>query len=236
MFVVFIAFDNTKGGPIGDKRVRRAIAQAINTDSIIEKVLSGYGIKLALPYPPTHFGYDPEAKPHPYDPAEARRLLIEAGYPDGFDFTLHTPSVRKEIAEAVVGYLRKVGIRASVRVHEFGTFMTKWYSHDLSPAFLARFGEISYDGGAALFRTFRSGSLFCVFRNPGFDSLIDEGRFTTDRQKRVKIYSEVAKLIKEEVPFAFSYQSFSLYGVNERVNWEGRPDEQIHVFDMFFKK
>jgi len=236
MFVVLLFFDNTKGGPVADKRVRRAIAQAIDIDSIIEKVISGYGVKLGLPFPSSHFGYDPEVKPHPYDPAEARKLLTEAGYPDGFDFTLHTPSMRKEIAEAVVGYLRKVGIRASVRVHEFGTFMTKWYAHDLAPAFLARFGEISYDGGAALFRILRSGSLFCVFHDQKMDKLIDEGRFTVDRQKRLKIYSGLAKLIKEEVPFAFSYQSFSLYGVNERVNWQGRPDEQIHVFDMSFKK
>ncbi len=240
MFVAFVALDNTRGGPVADKRVRRAIALAIDTDTIINKVVGGYGVKLALPYPPSHFGYDPEIKPHPYNPTEARKLLAEAGYPDGFDFTLNSPSGRwgndKEIAEAVAGYLQKVGIKASVRLHEGGAFLTKLFAHDLHPAYLGRFGDVTWDAGSALFRMLRSGSLFSNFRSPRIDALIDEGRLTTDPQKRLKIYSEVAKLIQEEVPYAFTYQFYYLYGINERVNWQGRPDEQMHVFDMSFRK
>jgi peptide/nickel transport system substrate-binding protein len=240
MFVAFMAFDNTKGGPVADKRVRKAIAHAIDIDTIIKKVAYGYGTKLSLPYPATYFGYDPELKPYPYDPREAKRLLAEAGYPNGFDFILNSPSGRwgedRETAEAVAGYLRKVGIRASVRFLEGGTFMTKWFAHDMYPAYLARFGDVTWDAGSALFRVLRSGSLFSNFHHPQIDALIDEGRSTTNRQKRLKIYSEVAKLIKEEVPYAFTYQFYYLYGINERVNWEGRPDEQMFIFDMSFKK
>jgi peptide/nickel transport system substrate-binding protein len=240
MHVVFVAFDNTKGGPVADKRVRRAIAHAIDIDTIIKKTIYGYGIKLALPYPKTHFGYDTELKPYPYDPNEAKRLLAEAGYPKGFDFILNSPTGRwgedRETAEAVVGYLRKVGINASARFLEGGTFITKWFSHDMYPAYLARFGDVTWDAGYALFRLLRSGSLFSNFHNPQIDALIDEGRSTTDRQKRLKAYYDVAKLIKEEVPYAFTYQFHYLYGINERVNWQGRLDEQMHVFDMSFKK
>jgi hypothetical protein len=57
-----------------------------------------------------------------------------------------------------------------------------------------------------------------------------------DRQKRLRIYSDEAKWIKKEVPHAFTYQFYYFYGVNERVNWQGRPDEQMHIFDMSFKK
>lgn len=239
MHVAFVALDNTKGGPVADKRVRRAIAQAIDVDTIIKKVIYGCGIKLALPYRPSHFGYDPELKPYPYDPGEAKRLLAEAGYPNGFDFILNSPSGRwgedRETAEAVAGYLRKVGIKASVRFLEGGTFITKWFAHDMYPAYLARFGDVTWDAGSALFRMLRSGSLFSNFHHPQIDALIDEGRSTTNRQKRLKIYSDVAKLIKEEVPYAFTYQFYYLYGVNERVSWQGRPDEQMHVFDMSFK-
>ncbi len=240
MHVAFVAFDNTKGGPVADKRVRRAIAHAIDVDSIIKKVIYGCGRKLALPYPPSHFGYDPEVRPYPYDPNEAKRLLTEAGYPNGFDFILNSPSGRwgedRETAEAVAGYLRKAGIKASARFLEGGTFITKWFAHDMYPAYLARFGDATWDAGAALFRLLRSGSLFSNFYHPQIDALIDEGRATTDRQKRLKIYSDIAKLIKEEVPYAFTYQFYYLYGVNERLNWQGRPDEQMHVFDMSFKK
>ncbi|MCX5910498.1 MAG: ABC transporter substrate-binding protein, partial [Deltaproteobacteria bacterium] len=122
MFVAFVAFDNTKGGPVADKRVRKAIAHAIDIDTIIKKVIYGYGIKLALPYPANYFGYHADLKPYPYDPSEAKRLLAEAGYPNGFDFILNSPSGRwggvRESAEAVVGYLQRVGIKGSVRFHE----------------------------------------------------------------------------------------------------------------------
>ena len=240
MHVVFVAFDNTKGGPVADKRVRRAIAHSIDIDTIIKKVAYGYGETLALPYTAKHFGYDLGLKPHPYVPGEAKRLLAEAGYPNGFDFILNSPSgywgEDRETAEAVVGYLRKVGINASVRVHQGGTFITKWFAHDLYPAYLARFGDVTWNAGYALFRLLRSGSLFSNFHHPQIDALIDEGRFTTDRQKRLRIYSDVAKLIKEEVPYAFTYQFYYLYGINEWLIWQGRPDEQMFIFDMSFKK
>jgi peptide/nickel transport system substrate-binding protein len=84
--VIFMAFDTTRGGPVADKKVRQAIAQAIDLDTIIRKVLEGNGIKLGAPFTRNHFGYDPQIKPYNYNPEKAKRLLAEAGYAKGFDF------------------------------------------------------------------------------------------------------------------------------------------------------
>jgi peptide/nickel transport system substrate-binding protein len=236
MRALFLGLDTGKGGPVTDKRVRRAIAHAIDVDSIIKNVLDGHGVKLASPIPPFFFGYNPEFKHHPYSPAEARRLLAEAGYPNGFDFPIHVWSMRKEVAEAAAGYLRKVGINSTARVHEYGLMMSKLFSRDVYPAYFMGFGDATFDAASVLYNVLRSGGQFSNFHNPKFDTLISEARFTMDKQKRLKALNEVYKLIQEEVPFAFSYQQIYLYGVNERVNWQGRPDEHIHVFDVSFKK
>jgi peptide/nickel transport system substrate-binding protein len=236
MRTIFIGIYNTKGGPVADKRVRRAIAQAIDVDSIIKNVLDGHGVKLSAPIPSIFFGYNSEIKAYPYNPSEARRLLVEAGYPNGFDFTIHTWSMRKEIAEAAAGYLRKVGINASTMVHEFGIFLSRLYAHDMYPAYLMGFQDASCDGGAALYNILRSGGQFSNFHNPKLDALIDDARFTMDKEKRLHAMNEAYKIIKDEVPFAFAYQQIYLYGLNKRVDWQSRADEQIYVFDMSFKK
>jgi ABC-type transport system substrate-binding protein len=70
------------------------------------------------------------------------------------------------------------------------------------------------DAGYTLFRLLRRGSLFSNFHNSKIDGLIDEGRFTTDTQKRLKLYLDVTRLVKEEVPYAFAYQFYNLYGVS----------------------
>lgn len=238
--VIFIAFDITKGGPVADKRVRQAIAQAINLESIIKKVLEGNGIKLGSPFTKNHFGYDPVIKPYPYDPEKAKKLLAEAGYTKGFDFVLNSPSGRylndKEVAEAVAGDLRKIGINASVRTHEWGTYMSMMYGHNAYPAYLLGWGNTTFDADGTIFPLMRTGQVLSNFTNPKLDPLIDQGQTIMDKNKRQKIYSEAAKVIKEEVPWAFTYQQVDIYGVNERLNWKARTDERLVVFDMSFKK
>jgi ABC-type transport system substrate-binding protein len=144
--------------------------------------------------------------------------------------------MRKEVAEAASGYLRKVGINSTARIHEHGLMMSKLFSRDVYPAYFMGFGDATFDAASVLYNVLRSGGQFSNFHNAKMDALISEARFTMDKQKRLKALNEVYKLILEEVPLAFSYQQIYLYGVNERVAWQGRPDEHIHVFDVAFKK
>lgn len=139
--VIYMGFDTLKPGPVADKRVRQAIAHAVNMDAIIKEVLGGNGIRLGTLLTKDHFGYDPTIKPYPYDPEKVKKLLAEAGYANGFDFVLNSPADRylkdKEVAEAVVGYLRKVGINASVKFHKFGIYLSRMISvHKADPSYL----------------------------------------------------------------------------------------------------
>jgi len=82
----------------------------------------------------------------------------------------------------------------------------------------------------------RTGQVLSHYSNPKLDAMIEEARSTMDKAKRQKIYSEAAKLVKEDVPWAFSYQQMDIYGVSARVNWKPRADEKLFVVDMSFKK
>jgi peptide/nickel transport system substrate-binding protein len=238
--VIFMAFDNTRGGPVADKRVRLAMAHAINMENIIKKVLEGNAVRLGVPLTQYHFGYDPKIKHHPYDPEKAKKLLAEAGYAKGFDFVLHSPNGRylndKEVSEAVVGDLRKVGINASAKVHEWGTYMSMLYAHNAHPAHLLGWGGATFDADGTFFPLLRTKQVLSHFTHPQLDGLIDRGRSIMDRAERQKLYSQASKIFQEEVPWAFAYQQIDIYGVSERLNWKSRGDEKLFVFSMSFKK
>jgi peptide/nickel transport system substrate-binding protein len=238
--VIFMGFNTLQGGPVADRRVRQAIAQAIDMETNIKKILGGNAILLGSPLTKNHFGYDPNVKPYAYNPEKAKKLLAEAGYPNGFDFVLNSPNGRylndKEMAEAVVGDLRKVGINASVRTPEWGILLSMMYSHNAYPAFLIGWGNTSFDADYTLSPYFRTGQALSEYSNPKLDALIDHGATTMDKKKRLKIYSQAAKVIKDDLPVAWVYQQIDIYGVNERVNWKARTDERLVAFDMSFKK
>jgi peptide/nickel transport system substrate-binding protein len=114
--------------------------------------------------------------------------------------------------------------------------MNRMYSHNNAPAYLLGWGNTSFDADFTINPLMHSGLLLSNVSIPKLDALIDQGISTMDPKKRQKIYSDAAKVIKEEVPWAWVYQQIDIYGVNERLNWKARTDELMVVFDMSFKK
>ena len=239
--VIFMAFDITKGGPVADKRVRQAIAQGVNMETIIKKVLEGNGILLGSPLTSNHFGYDPSVKPYAYNPEKAKKLLAEAGYAKGFDFVLNSPNGRylndKEVAEAVVGDLRKIGINASVRMHEWGIYMNNMmYAHNAAPAYLLGWGNTTFDADFTIYPLMRTGKGPLKFPIPKLDALIDQGPPPwTRRSARRSIRTPRSSSMRRS-PGRWTYQQVDIYGVNERVNWKARTDERLEVFNMTLKQ
>ncbi len=117
---IFLALGNKPGSPTADIRVRKAMYMAINEDEIIEKIMRGHAAPAAQVPDPATIGYNPDIKRLAYNPEMARKLLKEAGYEKGFEITLAGPNDRyvqdEKIAEAVVKYLAKVGIKANLDV------------------------------------------------------------------------------------------------------------------------
>jgi peptide/nickel transport system substrate-binding protein len=95
---------------------------------------------------------------------------------------------------------------------------------------------LTFDADGTFYPLFRTGQALSNFSSPKLDALLDQARSTMDRQKRLKLYAEASRAIKEDLPCAFVYQQVDIYGTSERLNWKPRPDERLFVFDMDFKK
>jgi peptide/nickel transport system substrate-binding protein len=237
------SFDCTKPypGPTANPKVRQAINYAVDVDAIIKNVLEGQGIRTATVLTSKHFGYDPNVKPYKYDPARAKKLLAEAGYPNGIDLVLNSPNGRypkdKEVAEAVAGQLTQAGIRTQLKVHEWTSYMTNMaYRHNSGPMWLIGWGNTTWDADYTYTPMFRTGQILANYWNPEFNNLLEQGQTTMDPKKRQQIYSKADKIFVEDAPCISLYQQIDNYGVNKRVQWTARSDERIEGFNISLKQ
>ncbi len=224
-------------GPTTDKRVRQAITYAVDADDIINNVLDGKGMRTATMLTPLHFGFDPALKPVKQDVARAKKLLAEAGFPNGLEIVLHGPRGRYvrdvEVAEAVVGQLSKSGIKTTLRTYDFVTYMnTMVYVHKAGPVWLISWGTPTVDAETVYVPLFRSGNILSNYHNPDFDRMVDEAQTILDEKKRLEQYHRINKLWLEDAAAVPLYQQLDLYGASKRLVWKARSDELIKAYDM----
>jgi len=224
-------------GPVADQRVRQAINAAINVDEIIRTVLDGKAIRVATMLTDRHFGFDPALQPIKQDLSRAAKLLGEAGYPNGVDLVLNAPQGRyvrdKEVAEAVGGQLTKVGIRTTVRTHEWVSYLNNLgYVHKAGPLWLIGWGTPTYDAELIYVPLFRSGNVLSNYSNPDLDGMVDAAQRTMDARRRLELYHRINRLWVETAAAVPLYQQLDLYGVARRLDWKARGDERIKGYDM----
>jgi peptide/nickel transport system substrate-binding protein len=227
-------------GPTADKRVRQALAYAIDADEIIKSVMDGKAVRVATMLPSLHFGYDPALKPIKQDLAKTKKLLADAGFPNGIDIVLNGPQGRyvrdKEVAEAVTGQLNKAGIRTTLRTYEFVNYLNNMvYVHKAGPVWLIGWGHPTMDAEAIYVPLFKAPNIFVNWHNTDFNGMAEEAQTMMDEKKRLAQYHRINKLWIEEVPAIPLYQQIDLYGANRRLNWKARSDELIRAYDMALK-
>jgi peptide/nickel transport system substrate-binding protein len=216
--------------PLSDVRVRQALNYATDVDSIIKNVLDGNGRRLEGPFTAGVFGFDASVKGYAPDPARARRLLAEAGYPDGLEITLDAPAGRyqgdKEIAEALGGQWQKVGFRPKVQVAEWGAYFKKYLGKQMQDAYLLGLGGPMQDGDE-LYNLVSSKGRGLYYKNEKVDELFDQGRSTSDPARRRKIYADLARLMVEDATWVFLMQQVDIYATRDRLGWTPRPDQWL---------
>jgi len=227
-------------GVTADKRVRQAIAYALDVDEIIKGVLDGKAMRTATLLTPLHFGYDPSLKPIKQDLGKVKHLLTEAGYPGGLEITLNSPQGRyvrdKEVAEAVAGQLTKAGIKTQLKTYEFVNYLNNLvYVHKPGPVWLIGWGTPTLDAETVYGPLFRTGSNLGNYSNPDFDGMVDQAQTQMDEKQRLATYHRINKLWIEDMPAVPLYQQLDLYGSNKRLNWKARSDELIKAYDMSIK-
>jgi peptide/nickel transport system substrate-binding protein len=227
-------------GVTADKRVRQAIAYALDVDEIIKGVLDGKAMRTATLLTPLHFGYDPSLKPIKQDLGKVKQLLTEAGYPSGLEITLNGPQGRyvrdKEVAEAVAGQLTKAGIKTQLKTYEFVNYLNNLvYVHKPGPVWLIGWGTPTVDAETVYGPLFRTGSNLGNYHNADFDGMVDQAQTQMDEKQRLALYHRINKLWIDDMPAVPLYQQLDLYGANKRLNWKARSDELIKAYDMSLK-
>lgn len=213
--------------PFKDLRVRRAVYQALNVDLIVAKVLHGQGRPTGALLSPLLDGSPPELdKRLPYDPAKARALLAEAGYPNGFSVTLDCVNIafRENVCQAATAMLTQVGIRATLHSSPTNQFFPK-----LSQA-SASFIEFGFTPQPdpwstlnALFHSKGAGTGTGIFNagrysNPKLDTLIDNIRTEPDLTRRRAQIGVALRLIGDDLPFIPLYRRTLTWAMAKKVS------------------
>lgn len=207
----YLAF-NLRDPILKDVRVRQAIAYAIDRGPIIHYLWRDEVRPANSILPPQHWAYDPGAPSYDYDPARARALLDQAGYPPGpggtrFHLTMKTSTeeTTRTMAAVFQQQLREVGIALDIRTFEFATFYAdvqkgafqlfslRWVGGNDDPDI---FTDVFYSKSVPPSRRNRG-----YYDNPEADRLIDAGRATTDQAARQRIYAQLQELLGRDLPY-----------------------------------
>jgi peptide/nickel transport system substrate-binding protein len=213
--------------PWYDKRVRLAVAYAIDGDSIVKNLFQGIPGRYAR-LSPGEVGYDPDLKPYPYDPKKARELLAEAGYPKGFEMPLYYFAGRvagqKETAEAVSLYLTAVGITCKVQGIEAAQMLDKvraW--HDDPKAMYVGLATVPMahlpEPTEALSTGYYSKQRMAVYFNPGLDQLIETIQATMDNTKRGELIKQALRMIHEDVATIQIFTATDVYAMKPNIEF-----------------
>lgn len=230
-------FINALHGPTTDKRVRQAIAMAVDRDTLITALQQGYAKPVDVVLAPTNFGYTSEVKGWPYDPDKARKLIKEAGAEGAVIPFLTSPVYDRRLNEAVQQMLADVGLKVAITVVDQPTYLKRRLGtpEEASSLSQGRWSCGCLDADGVIFPLFRSGSVWSKFANPAFDAEVDAARATLDENIRRAHYKKAFEIMREEVPALGLFQDEAIYLVRKDIDWTPTPDEAFFVFDMKYK-
>jgi len=242
--VVFLQLDGDgRAGktPLTDVKVRRAINHAVNVDEIVQKVLGGMAVRTPAGTNPMAFGFDPAIKPHAYDLEAARKLLAEAGFPNGFEVTLNTYAGSivsvDQVSQATMGYLGKVGIKVKPRhFADVGQYLANFRGSKLDGMTMASWGYNSvFDSDFIYYIHFHAGQPYTYNTAKEMDQWLDEARSTVDPKKRQELYSRFQRFIVDRAYWVPMYAQFTIEAASNKLNYEASSDEIMRVHAATWK-
>ena len=222
--------------PLKDPRVRKAMSKAINRPAIVEKVMEGEAVPSGQLVADFLFGATKNLKVEAYDPAGAKKLLTEAGYPDGFALTIHAPNNRyvndAKIAQAVAQMLTRVGIETKVVAMPSATFFTQ--ASDLKFSFMllgwsTGTGEASSSLKAILMTYNRDRGFGTANRgrysNGKVDALTEDALAIVDDAKREAMLQRATELAINDTGIIPLHFQVNLWATRDGISYAPRTDE-----------
>lgn len=237
--VYYVAFNNITTGldtPILDLKVRQAIAHAIDVPTIIDSIFSGAASPAIGLVTVNNLGYL-AADPVAYDVEQAKTLLTEAGYPDGFDIGMACPEAAypniNEVCQAIQGYLADVGITVDLELQEANAYWESEANKELPPLFVDSWSNTGSESYSRIEGAVGKEQSYANWSDEKFHSLLDQILSTPDVDARAALYGEVQTYMRDTAPFAFLYSPQAFEGVNKRVqNYQPRGAENYFLWDV----
>ena len=212
--------------PFDDVRVRQALNYAVDVDTIRTALLDDTGQRLPNLFPPGGMGFDAALPPYSFDPDKAKSLLKDAGV-SGLETTIAvTNSERKDIVEAIAGYLSDIGIKTDVQVQEIATFNAEWADPKAAPLRFASWRPM-FDPFNLLFLVFGQGGYLSRYSDGDVQSSIAAAASENDPKARAIAYQELGKQLTASPGAIYLWNLSSIYGAAPNLSWTPRPDDAI---------
>lgn len=226
---------NLQNPMFADRKVRQALACAVNKEELIDGVLLGLGKEASGPFKPGTWQYNADVKRYPYDPKKALELLAEAGWRDTdgdgildrkgqrFEFELlvnQGNEVRAKTAEIVQRRLAEVGISVKIRVIEWAAFIKEFINKRRFDAVILGWTIPMDPDLYDVWHSSKTGPSelnFISYKNEEVDALLERGRSTFDRAERKRCYDRIQEIMAEDQPYIFLYVPDALPIFNARV-------------------
>ena len=204
---MFLGFD-LRNELLADKRVRQAIAYAINNEDLVKTIFNGSASVATSPVPKITTGHNENSNNYPQNIEKAKQLLAEAGYPNGFNIELFVSEDNQRIDMAVIiqDNLKKIGINAEIKTFQWAAYVSTIENPNIiKPLFIMSWNISNDDPDEVLYPLYHSSQIdahtnVVFYKNEKFDNLISEARETTDKEKRMKLYEEAQDIIQEDLP------------------------------------
>uniref|UniRef100_UPI003FEDEA80 ABC transporter substrate-binding protein n=1 Tax=Fusobacterium mortiferum TaxID=850 RepID=UPI003FEDEA80 len=237
--LLYLGFDQTN--PIyQNKKLREAIAYAIDNQTFVDVVFRGSAVAGDSPLPKASPAYNRNVKKYNQDIEKAKKLLAEAGYPNGLDIELWCmdDGSRVDMCVIIQDQLKKIGINVEIKIFEFGAYVSKTALPNKELYFLS--WNSSGDGDVALYPLFHSSQHGApgnrsFYSNKEVDKLLDKARVSVDEEERRSLYKEVQNILQEDLAiYALAYPKINLAKNKELKGLIFKKNGDIDITNLSF--
>jgi peptide/nickel transport system substrate-binding protein len=218
----YVAMNTLAGGPLANENVRLAMNYAVDVPTLIRTVLGGAAQRTPSLLPQQVFGYDATIPAFPHDPAKAKSLLAQAGFPNGFSTQLSASTVDQDVTQAVAGQLAAVGIKCNVNIvdaTQFKSLLVSGDPHAMGPMYLSGNTGWTLDGESFLQSTIRSDRRQSLWHDKQADALVDVEETSLSSDARKQAFQQLQQLMATNAPFVYLYHASNVYAMRDGVQW-----------------
>ena len=229
--------------PLKDLRVRQALSKSINRDGIVERVMEGVGVPAGQLLAESFFGTSPNLKPEKYDPDGAKKLLADAGYPNGFNVTIHGPNDRcindARVIQTVAQMWSRIGVDTKVEALPWATYAAKASAQEYS-IFLVGWGSGTGETSStlrSLLATFNKDTGMGQanrgrYSNPELDKTLAEALRTVDDKKRGELLAKASEIGVRDVGIIPLHYEVSTWALKKGLTYVGRADQSTLAMEV----